>query len=142
MGTALSFVVFDTIMASPTFSVVLAGQIWLNASLAFISGPGVATSVEMLPPLRLIWMATGYSVALATFGGFTPAAVTALVAVTASPTSPSLQLIAASAVISAVILLAPETAVRAGIQGNRGQQSQNDGRLYTVSGSEKSAQDS
>jgi MHS family proline/betaine transporter-like MFS transporter len=55
-------------------------------------------------------MSTGYSLAVAVFGGFAPYVATWLIATTGSPLSPTLYLIAAAIVSTLVILRLRETA--------------------------------
>jgi MHS family proline/betaine transporter-like MFS transporter len=106
----LAFVLFPRMVDAPGFGFVLAAQLALNLALALVSGPAPATIVEMFPPRRLAWMNGAYAIALAVFGGFTPWAVTWLVAATGSAASPMFLLAGAALALAAVVMLSRETA--------------------------------
>jgi MHS family proline/betaine transporter-like MFS transporter len=79
--------------------------------IALFSGPGPAAIAEIFPTrVRSTWMATGYSLAVAIFGGFAPYIATWLIDKTGSPISPTYYLIAAAIVSTAVIWSLRETA--------------------------------
>jgi MHS family proline/betaine transporter-like MFS transporter len=80
-------------------------------AIALFSGPGPAAIAEIFPTrVRSTWMSTGYSLAVAIFGGFAPFIATWLIARTGSPLSPTAYLIAAGIVSLLVILGLEETA--------------------------------
>jgi len=60
--------------------------------------------------VRSTWMSTGYSVAVAVFGGFAPFIATWLIARTGSPAAPSFYVMGAAVVSIVVILRMEETA--------------------------------
>ena len=83
----------------------------LRWRLLLFSGPGPAAIAEIFPTrVRSTWMSTGYSLAVAIFGGFAPFIATWLIARTGSPLSPTYYLIAAGIVSLLVILGLDETA--------------------------------
>jgi MFS transporter, MHS family, proline/betaine transporter len=103
------------LLAWPLFSVMAKGaglamvvpvQILFGILLALYSGPGPAAISEIFPThLRSTWMSTGYTVAVAIFGGFAPFVSTWLISVTGSPVSPTYLYLAPAALISLQVLL-------------------------------------
>jgi MHS family proline/betaine transporter-like MFS transporter len=93
------------------FATVLLVQIVFALTVALFSGPGPAAIAEIFPTeSRTTWMSTGYSLAVAIFGGFAPYVATWLIGATGSPLSPTFYLIGAALISTAVILALPETA--------------------------------
>jgi MHS family proline/betaine transporter-like MFS transporter len=116
LACCLAFVVlpyplFAAMVQGGGLVTVLLVQIAFAFAISMFSGPGPAAIAEMFPTrLRTTWMSTGYSLAVAIFGGFAPYIATWLIATTGSPLSPTFYLIGAAVVSTAVILALPETA--------------------------------
>jgi len=116
LACCLAFVVlpyplFAAMVHGGGLATVLLVQIAFALAISMFSGPGPAAIAEMFPTrLRTTWMSTGYSLAVAIFGGFAPYIATWLIATTGSPLSPTIYLIGAAVVSTAVILALPETA--------------------------------
>lgn len=110
LSALVAVVAFPQMLASPSFGTALCAQIFLNLSLAFVSGPAPTTIVEMFPPRRMVWMSGAYGIALAIFGGFAPAFVTWLVSTTGLQTAPSYVLAAACLMLCLALLAGRETA--------------------------------
>ena len=90
---------------------IVAVQAVFALAIALFSGPGPAAIAEIFPTaVRSTWMSTGYSLAVAIFGGFAPFIATWLIAGTGSPLSPTYYLIAAGIASLLVILGLDETA--------------------------------
>jgi len=107
----LPYPLFGAMVQSGAFATVLLVQIAFALTVALFSGPGPAAIAEMFPTeSRTTWMSTGYSLAVAVFGGFAPYVATWLIGATGSPLSPTWYLIGAALVSTAVILALPETA--------------------------------
>jgi MHS family proline/betaine transporter-like MFS transporter len=80
-------------------------------AIALFSGPGPAAIAEIFPTRqRSTWMSTGYSLAVAVFGGFAPFIATWLIERTGNPLSPAFYLMAAGVVSLLVIAPMRETA--------------------------------
>ncbi len=112
-GLALfSYPLFAAMLAAGA-PAVLGAQLAFALLIACFSGPGPAAIAEIFPTRsRSTWMALGYSLAVAVFGGYAPYAATRLIAATGSPLSPAFYLIAAAVVSGLVILRLDETAHR------------------------------
>jgi MHS family proline/betaine transporter-like MFS transporter len=107
----LPWPLFGAMVQSGAFATVLLVQIVFALTLALFSGPGPAAIAEMFPTQsRTTWMSTGYSLAVAVFGGFAPYVATWLIGATGSPLSPTFYVIGAALISTAVILALPETA--------------------------------
>ena len=116
LGCCLAFAV----LTYPLFLLVLSGgglgtvipvQIAFALMISAFSGPGPAAISEIFPTAsRSTYMSTGYSLAVAVFGGFAPYVATWLIATTGSPLSPTYYLIAAAILSTLVILRLRETA--------------------------------
>lgn len=107
----LPYPLFAAMVQAGAFATVLLVQIAFALTLALFSGPGPAAIAEIFPTRsRTTWMSTGYSLAVAVFGGFAPYAATWLIAATGSPLSPAYYLIGAALISTGVILVLPETA--------------------------------
>ncbi|HEY8611758.1 MAG TPA: MFS transporter, partial [Roseomonas sp.] len=115
LACCLAFVV----LTYPLFLLLLSGglgtvilvQIVFALMIAAFSGPGPAAISEIFPTAsRSTYMSTGYSLAVAVFGGFAPYIATWLIATTGSPLSPTFYLIASAILSTLVILRLRETA--------------------------------
>jgi MHS family proline/betaine transporter-like MFS transporter len=107
----LPYPLFGAMVDAGAFAAVLLVQIVFALTLALFSGPGPAAIAEIFPTgSRTTWMSTGYSLAVAVFGGFAPYVATWLIGATGSPLSPTFYLIGAALVSTGVILALPETA--------------------------------
>jgi len=116
LACCLSFI----ILPYPLFLLMLSGaglgtiigiQILFGLMISLFSGPGPAAIAEIFPTkVRSTWMSTGYSLAVAIFGGFAPYIATWLIETTGSPIAPTYYLIAAAIVSTAVIFNLRETA--------------------------------
>lgn len=109
-GLLLSYPVFANMIAEHSFTSYLIAQLAMSVSMAFISAPAPAAIVEMFPPRRIAWLNSSYAVALAIFGGFTPFAVTAVVAATGSQLAPVIFIMGYCGIAAAVMLMSRETA--------------------------------
>jgi MHS family proline/betaine transporter-like MFS transporter len=90
---------------------VLLSQLALALAIAVFSGPGPAAIAEIFPTRqRSTWMSTGYSLAVAVFGGFAPFIATWLIERTGNPLSPAFYLMAAALVSLLTIAPMRETA--------------------------------
>ncbi len=91
--------------------VLVAVQVLFALLIAMFSGPGPAAIAEIFPTAnRSTGMTTGYSFAVAIFGGFAPFISVWLIAHFGSPTVHAWYLTAAAAVSTVVIAMMPETA--------------------------------
>jgi MHS family proline/betaine transporter-like MFS transporter len=107
----LSYPLFIVLASKPGVAVVLMVQLLFGLMIALFSGPGPAAISEIFPTkTRSTWMSTGYSLAVAIFGGFAPFIAQWLIAQTGSPLSPTYYLIAAALVSTYVIYHLRETA--------------------------------
>jgi MHS family proline/betaine transporter-like MFS transporter len=107
----LPYPLFGAMLHAGAFATVLLVQIVFALTVALFSGPGPAAIAEIFPTeSRTTWMSTGYSLAVAVFGGFAPYVATWLIGATGSPLSPTFYLIGAALVSTGVILALPETA--------------------------------
>jgi MHS family proline/betaine transporter-like MFS transporter len=115
LACCLAFVVLTyplfLLVVSGGLATVVAVQIVFALMISAFSGPGPAAISEMFPTAsRSTYMSTGYSLAVAVFGGFAPYIATWLIAQTGSPLSPTFYLIAAAVLSTLVILRLRETA--------------------------------
>ena len=107
----LSYPLFSVIVSGATLTTVILVQIVFALMIAAFSGPGPAAIAEIFPTSsRSTWMSTGYSLAVAIFGGFAPYIATWLIGATGSPLAPTYYLIAAAIVSTLVIVNLRETA--------------------------------
>ena len=107
----LSYPLFRLILGGASLSSILMVQVIFNLFIAAFSGAGPAALAELFPThSRTMLMSIGYSLSTAIFGGFAPFTATWLIAVTGSPISPTLYLIAAAVVSGLVISRFRETA--------------------------------
>jgi MHS family proline/betaine transporter-like MFS transporter len=112
LGMALlSYPLFQVMLSYPALATVMAVQALFALMIASFSGPGPAAIAEIFPThVRSTWMSTGYSLAVAIFGGFAPFIATWLIARTGSPLSPTWYLIAAAIASTVVVASLRETA--------------------------------
>jgi len=109
----LPYPLFSILLSQPSLGTVISVQLILALTIAVFSGPGPAAIAEIFPTaVRSTWMSSGYSVAVAVFGGFAPFIATWLIARTGNPVSPSFYVMAAAAVSMAVIVRMEETAAQ------------------------------
>jgi MHS family proline/betaine transporter-like MFS transporter len=107
----LPYPLFSAMVSHPQPEVILLSQLALAFAIALFSGPGPAAIAEMFPTRqRSTWMSTGYSLAVAIFGGFAPFVATWLIDRTGNPVAPALYMIAAALVSMLVIASMHETA--------------------------------
>lgn len=107
----LPYPLFALMLGAAPVATVVAVQILFALAIALFSGPGPAAIAEIFPTrVRSTWMSTGYSLAVALFGGFAPFIATWLIARTGSPLSPTYYLIAAGIVSLLVIARLDESA--------------------------------
>ena len=107
----LAWPLFTWVVAAQALGLVIAVQCLFALMIAMFSGPGPAAIAEMFPTRsRSLWMSTGYSLAVAVFGGFAPLIATVLIDGTGIETSPTWYLMAAALLSGAVILRMQETA--------------------------------
>ena len=93
--------------ASPSFSRLLATELWLSFLYASYNGAMVVFLTELMPvSVRTTGFALAYSLATAIFGGFTPAISTYLIHTTHNPAIPGLWLSFAAACGLGAALLA------------------------------------
>jgi MHS family proline/betaine transporter-like MFS transporter len=90
-----------------SFWVVMPIQVLLGVLMALFSGTAPAAISEIFPThLRTTWMAVGYTLATAVFGGFTPFMATWLIRQTGSPLAPSYLYLLPAALVSSIVILA------------------------------------
>ncbi|GAB3681734.1 MFS transporter [Salinisphaera aquimarina] len=107
----LAWPLFTLVVASQAMVIVIAVQCLFALMIAMFSGPGPAAIAEMFPTRsRSLWMSTGYSLAVAVFGGFAPLIATVLIDGTGMVTSPTWYLMAAALLSGTVVLQMKETA--------------------------------
>ena len=107
----LAYPLFQLMLSRPTFALVAMVQGCFALMIAAFSGPGPAAIAEIFPTrIRSTWMSTGYSLAVAVFGGFAPFIATWLIARTGSPLAPTGYLIGAALISTLAILSLRETA--------------------------------
>jgi MFS transporter, MHS family, proline/betaine transporter len=107
----LPYPAFSLMLSQPSLGTAIVVQLVLALAIAVFSGPGPAAIAEIFPTrVRSTWMSTGYSVAVAVFGGFAPFIATWLIARTGNPAAPSFYVMGAAVVSMVVILRMEETA--------------------------------
>ncbi|MXP65930.1 MFS transporter [Roseomonas sp. M0104] len=107
----LTYPLFVLLLSGGGLGTVILVQIIFAVMIAAFSGPGPAAISEIFPTAsRSTYMSTGYSLAVAIFGGFAPYIATWLIATTGSPLSPTYYLIGAAILSTLVILRLRETA--------------------------------
>jgi MHS family proline/betaine transporter-like MFS transporter len=107
----LPYPLLGAIVSSGDPATILLSQLALALAIAVFSGPGPAAIAEIFPTRqRSTWMSTGYSLAVAVFGGFAPFIATWLIERTGNPLSPAFYLMAAAVVSLLVIVPMRETA--------------------------------
>jgi MFS family permease len=106
----LPYPLFSLMLGNASVGTVVAVQLLFALAIALFSGPGPAAIAEIFPTrVRTTWMSTGYSLAVAIFGGFAPLVATWLIARTGNALSPTYYLIAAGIVSLFVIVRLDET---------------------------------
>jgi MHS family proline/betaine transporter-like MFS transporter len=107
----LPYPLFSAIVSHARPEVILLSQLALALAIALFSGPGPAAIAELFATgQRSTWMSTGYSLAVAIFGGFAPFVATWLIDRTGNPVAPAFYLIAAALLSMLVIAPMRETA--------------------------------
>lgn len=107
----LPYPLFSIILSGASLPAIVAVQIVFNLFIAAFSGAGPSALSELFPThSRTTLMSTGYSVAVAIFGGFAPFIATWLISATNSPISPTYYLIFSGVVSGLVIWGFRETA--------------------------------
>jgi MHS family proline/betaine transporter-like MFS transporter len=107
----LPYPLFGAMVSSRDPTTTLLSQLALALAIAVFSGAGPAAIAEMFPTSqRSTWMSTGYSLAVAVFGGFAPFIATWLIEHTGNPVAPAFYLMAAAVVSLLVIAPMRETA--------------------------------
>ncbi|HWL83187.1 MAG TPA: MFS transporter [Roseomonas sp.] len=107
----LTYPLFVLLVSGGGLGTVILVQIVFALMISAFSGPGPAAISEIFPTAsRSTYMSTGYSLAVAVFGGFAPYIATWLIATTGSPLSPTYYLIAAAILSTLVIFRLRETA--------------------------------
>ena len=107
----LPYPLFSIILSGPSIVTIVMIMIVFNLFIAAFSGAGPAALSELFPThSRTTLMSTGYSVAVAIFGGFAPFIATWLISSTGSPISPTYYLIFSGIVSGLVIWGFRETA--------------------------------
>ncbi len=107
----LPYPLFSVLLSQPSFVTIVAILIVFNLFISAFSGAGPAALSELFPTRsRTTLMSTGYSVAVAIFGGFAPFIATWLIKTTGSPISPTYYLILSGIVSGLVIWGFRETA--------------------------------
>ena len=112
LGSCLAF----ALLSYPLFFLMISGYSWpamvaFALMIAAFNGPGPASIAELFQRnFRSTWMAIGYSLSVALFGGFAPYIATWLIHATGSPLSPTYYLSATAIISGAVIYGMRETA--------------------------------
>ena len=107
----LPYPLFSIILSGASLPAIVAVLIVFNLFIAAFSGAGPSALSELFPThSRTTLMSTGYSVAVAIFGGFAPFIATWLISATNSPISPTYYLIFSGVVSGLVIWGFRETA--------------------------------
>jgi MFS family permease len=102
------------LVAGPTFSKLLAVELWLSFLYGSYNGAMVVFLTEIMPvEVRIAGFSLAYSLATAIFGGFTPAISTYLIHLTSNRAVPGLWLSMAAGVglVAALLTRAPEAVV-------------------------------
>jgi MFS transporter, MHS family, proline/betaine transporter len=109
----LPYPLFALMLDGASMATVVVVQAVFAVAISLFSGPGPAAIAEIFPTaVRSTLLSTGYSLAVAIFGGFAPFIATWLISATGSPLSPVYYLIAAGIVSLFVILHLDETATK------------------------------
>ena len=109
LACCLAFIVlpypaFSLMLGGASLPVVILIQLLIGLTIALFSGPGPAAIAEIFPTrTRSTYMSTGYSLAVAIFGGFAPFIATWLIDYTKSPIAP-VYYVMACAIISAIVI--------------------------------------
>lgn len=106
----LPYPLFELMLSGASLAIIICVQVVLALAIALYSGPGPAAIAEIFPTRgRSLWMSTGYSLSVATFGGFAPFVATWLIRETGSPLSPAYYVIGAACASMAVIFRLEES---------------------------------
>jgi MFS family permease len=100
------------LVANPSFSHLLIVELWLSFLYSSYNGAMVVALTEIMPvEVRTTGFSLAYSLATATFGGFTPAACTYLIHVLDNKAAPGLWLTGAAVLglIATVVLFRGNT---------------------------------
>jgi MHS family proline/betaine transporter-like MFS transporter len=107
----LPYPAFSVMLGGASLTVVILIQLLIGLAIALFSGPGPAAIAEIFPTrTRSTYMSTGYSLAVAIFGGFAPFIATWLIDQTKSPIAPVYYVIVCAIVSAIVIMGLRETA--------------------------------
>jgi MHS family proline/betaine transporter-like MFS transporter len=107
----LPYPLFVLMLGGASLGTVLLIQLLIGLAIALFSGAGPAAIAEIFPTRsRSLYMSTGYSLAVAIFGGFAPFVAQWLIGWTGSPISPVFYVVAAAIVSTIVIWQLQETA--------------------------------
>jgi ABC-type transport system involved in multi-copper enzyme maturation permease subunit len=75
--------------AAPSFSRLLIVETWLSILYGLYNGAAIIFVAEIMPPdVRIAGFSLGYSLAVGTFGGFSPAICTYLIHLTGNSAMP------------------------------------------------------
>jgi len=112
LASCLAFALFSY----PLFLLIISGHSWpamaaFGLMIAVFNGPGPASIAELFQRnSRSLWMAIGYGLSVALFGGFAPYFATWLIRATGSPLSPAYYLSAAAIISATAVFSMRETA--------------------------------
>lgn len=77
--------------SAPSFSRLLVVELWLSILYGLYNGAAIVFVTEIMPPeVRIAGFSLGYSLAVGTFGGFSPAICTYLIKLTGNSAMPGL----------------------------------------------------
>jgi MFS family permease len=98
--------------SSPTFSGLLTVELWLSILYALYNGAAIVFLTEIMPPeVRIASFSLGYSLAVGTFGGFSPAICTYLIHITGNSAMPGAWVSLAAALSLVAALIAPKFSI-------------------------------
>jgi MFS family permease len=111
LALATAYPALTWLVHAPSFSKLLAVDLWLAMLYATYNGAMAVVLVEIMPPeMRVLGFALAYSLATAIFGGFTPAICTYLIHITGNPAMPAVWLsLAAACGLAAALALSCRT---------------------------------
>jgi hypothetical protein len=113
LGLATGYAALAWLTLDPSFSRLLAVELWFAVIFAGYNGALIAHLTEVMPrDVRTTGFSLSYSLATGIFGGFTPAIATYLIKLTGNPAAPGLWLTAAAAISLCSILALARTARR------------------------------
>jgi hypothetical protein len=114
-----SYPALSWLVAAPSFSRVMAVELWLSFLFASYNAPLIVFLTEIMPPnVRTAGFSLVHSGSTAVFGGFTPAISTYLIHVTGNRAIPGLWLsfAAGSGLVATVLLSSSRLARRAAMR--------------------------